>query len=241
MRFAGAHRPAEVTSMSRPISETTNEAIPFEAERRSMVENQIRRRGVRDERVLDAMFAVPRHEFVRAEHLHVAYQDCPLPIGPCETISQPYIVAAMTVAAKISPGDKVLEIVTGSGYQTAILAFLGAEVITIERNGSLAEAARARLERLGFSHVTVIEGDGTEGHPEGAPYRAILVTAAAPYVPHPLIDQLGDGGRLVIPVGDQTSQDLEVVFKVGKETTTQFLDPCTFVPLIGKHGWPGLR
>jgi len=241
MRFAGAHRPAEVTSMSRPISETTNEAIPFEAERRSMVENQIRRRGVRDERVLDAMFAVPRHEFVRAEHLHVAYQDCPLPIGPCETISQPYIVAAMTVAAKISPGDKVLEIGTGSGYQTAILAFLGAEVITIERNGSLAEAARARLERLGFSHVTVIEGDGTEGHPEGAPYRAILVTAAAPYVPHPLIDQLGDGGRLVIPVGDQYSQDLELIFKVGKETKTQFLDPCTFVPLIGKHGWPGLR
>jgi protein-L-isoaspartate(D-aspartate) O-methyltransferase len=145
----------------------------------------------------------------------------------------------MTAAAKISPGDRVLEIGTGSGYQTAILAFLGAEVITIERNGSLAQAARSRLERLGYSHVTVIEGDGTGGHPEGAPYRAILVTAAAPHVPHPLIDQLGDGGRLVIPVGSQHSQDLELIFKVGNETSTQYLDPCSFVPLVGKYGWPG--
>jgi protein-L-isoaspartate(D-aspartate) O-methyltransferase len=225
--------------MSRPISETTAEAIPFEAERRAMVEAQIRRRGVRDERVLDAMLAVPRHEFVRAEQLTAAYADCPLPIGPHETISQPYIVAAMTVAARVSPGDKVLEIGTGSGYQSAVLAQLGAEVTTIERSSVLAASARARLERLGYAHVTVIEGDGTEGHPAGAPYQAILVTAAAPLVPPPLIDQLGDGGRLVIPVGDQYSQDLELIYKVGNETSTQYLDPCTFVPLIGKHGWQG--
>ncbi len=204
-----------------------------------MVENQIRRRGVRDEKVLDAMLAVPRHEFVKPEYLEAAYEDCPLPIGPHETISQPYIVAAMTVAARVSPGDTVLEVGTGSGYQAAILAFLGAEVVNIERNGSLAAAARARLERLGYHPIAVIEGDGTEGYPERAPYQVIIVTAAAPHVPQPLIEQLADGGRLVIPVGDPRAQDLEVVFKVGNETSTQYLDPCMFVPLIGKHGWPG--
>jgi protein-L-isoaspartate(D-aspartate) O-methyltransferase len=224
--------------MARPVSEAIQNATTFEAARHSMVENQIRRRGVRDERVLAAMRAVPRHEFVMAEHLQVAYEDCPLPIGLRETISQPYIVAAMTVAARISPGDRVLEVGTGSGYQAAILAHLGATVTTVERNAALAQAARARLERLGFENITVIEGDGTEGYPSAAPYQAILVTAAAPHVPPPLIEQLGDGGRLVIPVGDQYSQDLEVIFKIGGETSTQFLDPCAFVPLVGWHGWP---
>jgi protein-L-isoaspartate(D-aspartate) O-methyltransferase len=225
--------------MSYPVSEAAQEAVPFEAERRAMVEQQIRRRGVRDERVLEAMFSVPRHEFVRPEYLGAAYEDRPLPIGTSETISQPYIVAAMTAAARISSGDKVLEIGTGAGYQAAVLAFLGADVVSIERNGALADAARQRLQRLGFDHVRVIEGDGTEGYPAGAPYRAILVTAAAPRVPEPLIEQLADGGRLVIPVGDRYRQDLLQIFKHGAETSTQFLDPCQFVPLIGKHGWPG--
>lgn len=227
--------------MVRSAFEATQEAIPFEAERRAMLEQQIRRRGVRDERVLDAMFAVPRHEFVPAEHIRAAYEDRPLSIGPSETISQPYIVAAMTVAVRISPGDKALEIGTGSGYQAAVLACLGADVITIERNGFLAEAARNRLQRLGFDRVKVLEGDGTEGYPAAAPYDVIVVTAAAPRVPAPLIDQLSDGGRLVIPVGDRYRQDLELIFKIGAEISRRFLDPCQFVPLIGKHGWPGPR
>jgi len=224
--------------MSRPHPGATQETIPYEAERRAMVESQIRRRGVRDERVLEAMFAVPRHEFVLPEQVHLAYEDYPLPIGMSQTISQPYIVAAMTAAVRISPGDKVLEIGTGSGYQAAVLAYLGAEVVTIERAASLAHSARARLKRLGFGSVEVIEGDGTVGYRDGAPYQAILVTAAAPSVPDPLIEQLADGGRLVIPVGDHYRQDLELIFKVGGETSKHYLDPCQFVPLIGKYGWP---
>lgn len=225
--------------MNRSVFEAAQEAVPYEAERRAMVEQQIRRRGVQDPHVLDAMFSVPRHEFVLPEHLGAAYEDRPLPIGTTETISQPYIVAAMTAAARISPGDKVLEIGTGAGYQAAVLAYLGAEVVTVERNGSLADAARERLQWLGFNRVKVVEGDGTEGYPADAPYQAILVTAAAPRVPEPLIEQLAVGGRLVIPVGDRSRQDLLQIFKHGAETSTRFLDPCQFVPLIGKHGWPG--
>ncbi|MFB3922467.1 MAG: protein-L-isoaspartate(D-aspartate) O-methyltransferase [Terriglobia bacterium] len=217
---------------------TTHETIPYEAERRAMVEQQIRRRGIRDEKVLEAMERVPRHEFVPAVHLGAAYDDRPLPIGEAETISQPYIVAAMTSAARIVPGDKVLEIGTGSGYQAAILTYLGAKVFTIERNFLLADAARARLERLGYSGVEVIEGDGTEGYPAGAPYQAIIVTAASPKVPQPLLDQLDEGGRMVIPVGDLWHQDLQLLFKHEGQVATRYLDPCQFVPLIGKHAWP---
>ena len=206
-----------------------------------MVEHQIRRRGVRDENVLKAMFAVARHEFVPPENIAAAYEDRPLPIGTVETISQPYIVAAMTAAARVSPGDKVLEIGTGSGYQAAVLAFLGARVISLERNPFLANTARERLRRLGYDAVEVIDGDGTEGFSPGAPYQAILVTAAAPHLPSPLVEQLADGGRLVIPVGDRVRQDLELIFRHGKETSTQFLDPCQFVPLVGRYGWPESR
>lgn len=212
--------------------------FPFQAERRAMVENQIRRRGIRDEQVLAAMLAVPRHEFVPAEHLGAAYDDRPLPIGETETISQPYIVAAMSAAASIAPGDKVLEIGTGSGYQAAILAWLGARVWTVERNPRLVQLARERFMRLGFEGVEVILGDGTEGYAVAAPYQAILVTAAAPCVPPPLLDQLDEGGRLVIPVGGLLHQDLELVYKHGGQTSTRFLDPCQFVPLVGKHAWP---
>lgn len=228
-------------SMMGSTSETVREAVPFEAERRAMVEQQIRRRGIRDEEVLEAMFAVPRHEFVQVQHLGAAYDDRPLPIGATETISQPYIVAAMTAAARISRGDKVLEIGTGSGYQAAVLAFLGARVVSLERNPSLARAAAERLRRLGYDAVEVIVGDGTEGFAPGAPYQAILVTAAAPRLPAPLVEQLADGGRLIIPVGGRSQQDLELVFKHGNETTTQILDPCQFVPLVGRYGWPEYR
>ncbi len=202
-----------------------------------MVEQQLRRRGLRDARVLEAMSNVPRHEFVPRTLLDSAYDDRPLPIGEAETISQPYIVAAMTAAARIEPGDNVLEVGTGSGYQAAILAYLGARVVTIERNSLLAEEARSRLARLGWSEVKVVTGDGSAGYAEAAPYDAIVVSAAAPRAPHALLDQLADGGRLVIPVGDLRHQMLQVIFKHAGEFATRDLDPCQFVPLIGEQGW----
>jgi protein-L-isoaspartate(D-aspartate) O-methyltransferase len=218
--------------------DTAKDTIPFESARRAMVEYQIRRRGIRDEKVLEAMFQVARHEFVPPAYLASAYDDRPLPIGESETISQPYIVAAMSVAARVQPGDKALEVGTGTGYQAAILAYLGATVYTVERNPQLAESARERLAHLGYKGIEVICGDGTEGHPSAAPYQVIVVTAAAPLVPPPLLDQLDSGGRMVIPVGDLLHQDLQLIFKRGSEVATRLLDPCQFVPLIGKHAWP---
>lgn len=210
----------------------------FEAERLRMVERQLRRRGVRDERVLQAMLKVSRHEFVPARFLERAYDDRPFPIGEIETISQPYMVAAMTEAAAVQAEDKVLEVGTGSGYQAAILHSLGARVWSLERNPRLAESARARLVRLGYSGVEVICCDGTEGYGLAAPYQAILVTAASPRVPDALVGQLADGGRLVIPVGDLHSQRLELVVKYASGVSIRMCDACQFVPLIGKHGWP---
>jgi len=223
--------------MFRPVSEAT----PYEATRRAMVQVQIRGRGVLDERVLEAMSIVPRHEFVRPEQIPLAYEDHPLPIGTCETISQPYIVASMTQAARVLPGDLVLEVGAGAGYQAAVLAHLGATVVTIERNPELAVGASERLERLGYRSIKVIEGDGTEGYPPDAPYVAILVTAAAPGIPPPLLEQLAEGGRLVIPVGTRYSQDLLLLTRHGSESTRQVIEPCQFVPLVGKYGWPGPR
>jgi protein-L-isoaspartate(D-aspartate) O-methyltransferase len=213
-------------------------AMRFEVRARDMIEIQLRRRGIREERVLDAMLRVPRHEFVPTELVAAAYDDRPLPIGEAETISQPYIVAAMTEAARVSPGDKALEVGTGSGYQAAILAYLGARVYTIERNPQLAAEARERLKRLGYLNVEVFSGDGSEGLSANAPYDVILVTAAAPTVSPALLGQLTDGGRLVVPVGDLYHQDLLLLFKHGGETATRILDPCQFVPLIGRGGWP---
>jgi protein-L-isoaspartate(D-aspartate) O-methyltransferase len=217
---------------------TVREAVPYESERRAMVETQLRQRGLHDPRVLEAMLKVPRHEFVPPALAHAAYDDRPLPIGEAETISQPYIVAAMTAAALVVPGDKVLEVGTGCGYQAAVLAQLGGRVYSIERNARLAEGARLRLARLGYSTVEVVVGDGTEGYAPAAPYQVIVVTAAGPNIPSPLLDQLADGGRLVIPVGSRENQFLEQVFKHDQETHTRLLDPCRFVPLVGKHGWP---
>jgi protein-L-isoaspartate(D-aspartate) O-methyltransferase len=213
-------------------------AMQFQVRARDMIETQLRRRGIRDERVLEAMLRVPRHEFVPAELVTAAYDDRPLPIGEAETISQPYIVAAMTEAARVSPGDKALEVGTGSGYQAAILAYLGATVYTIERNPRLTVDARERLTRLGYLNVQVFSGDGSEGLPANAPYDVILVTAAAPSVSPVLLGQLADEARLVVPVGDLYHQDLLLLFKHGGEMATRFLDPCQFVPLIGKGGWP---
>lgn len=216
----------------------TTEPTSFEKERREMLEVQLRRRSIRDERVLEAMFQVPRHEFVPTAFLKAAYDDRPLPIGEAQTISQPYIVAAMTQAARVQPEDKVLEVGTGSGYQAAILAYLGAKVYTIERNPQLLEAARARLAHLGFSGIQVIGGDGSEGYRAAAPFQIILVTAGAPDVPPSLLDQLANGGRMVVPVGDLVHQDLLLIFKHDQQIARRVLDPCQFVPLIGKGGWP---
>jgi protein-L-isoaspartate(D-aspartate) O-methyltransferase len=212
--------------------------IVFESERRAMIEWQLRRRGIYDERVLKAMFEVPRHEFVPLLYQQAAYDDRPIVIGDGQTISQPYMVAAMTEAAEVHPGDRVLEIGTGSGYQAAVLAHLGAEVITMERISRLAEAARDRLCRLGYAGIQVVAEDGSEGYPERAPYSGIVVTAAAPAVPHVLVGQLAEGGHLVIPVGTLQLQTLQVISKHGDKLSVRNLDPCQFVPLVGKQAWP---
>jgi protein-L-isoaspartate(D-aspartate) O-methyltransferase len=209
----------------------------FAAARREMVEAQIRRRGVTSQRVLEAMLSVPRHEFVPAEFRGEAYADKPLPIGEGQTISQPYMVAAMTEALELSGSERVLEIGTGSGYQAAVLSLLAREVISIESQTSLALDAQERLTDLGYANVHVHNGDGSSGFPEGAPYDAILVTAAAPEIPPVLAGQLREGGRLVIPVGSQGSQQLVQARKENGELKSRVLFDCQFVPLLGRYGW----
>ena len=205
--------------------------------RRAMVEDQIRRRHIQDEGVLAAMTQVPRHEFVHAELLGRAYEDAPLPIGEGQTISQPYIVAAMTAALRLSGSEKVLEIGAGCGYQGAILGCLASEVYTIECRSELAAEASERLARLGYANVHVHCGDGTLGLPELAPFDAILVAAAAPSVPGPLVEQLAAGGRMIVPVGDAENQELQLIERTDRALRTTILEPCRFVPLIGAHGW----
>ena len=214
--------------MIRAANSTLSETIHFESQRREMVALQIRDRGVRSERVLAAMSAVPRHEFVPANQTAAAYSDHALPIGEGQTISQPYVVAAMTQALSLG----------GSGYQAAVLSLLASEVIAIEFVPHLADAARDRLARLGYSNVQVEQGDGSMGWPAGAPYDAILVAAAAPDIPAPLVEQLTEGGRLVIPVGSVEEQNLLRVVKRGNQIFSETLFPCRFVPLRGHHGWP---
>ena len=213
-------------------------AHQFDIQARNMVETQLRRRGIRDERVLEAMRLVPRHEFVPAELVDGAYDDRPLPIGERETISQPYIVAVMTQAARVAPGDKALEIGGGCGYQAAILAQLGAKVWMIEINPRLAEEARERLERLGYRNVEVFAGDGSEGLATHAPYDVVIMSAGTPRVSPVLVGQLAEGGRLVAPVGNLHYQELLLLCQQGGQITTRHLDSCHFVPLIGKGGWP---
>jgi protein-L-isoaspartate(D-aspartate) O-methyltransferase len=210
-------------------------------ERARMVATQLRARGIRDERVLEALLAVPRDQFVPPWQRAAAYADEALPIPAGQTISQPYMVARMTELLEVLPGDRVLEIGTGSGYQAAVLATLGCRVTTIERHAELAAAARERLVRLGFGEaVDVRVGDGSLGDPQGAPWRGIVVTAAAPSVPVPLREQLDpDGGRLVVPVGSRDRQDLIVVVRRGDEWIERNDGPCVFVPLVGEAGFPG--
>lgn len=209
----------------------------YEVARRKMVETQIAARGIRDPRVLETMRQIPRHLFLDEGMWDQAYQDHPLPIGEKQTISQPYIVALMTEALELTPRDKVLEIGTGSGYQTAILASLCEWVYSMERIRSLALKARRVLDELRLYNVSMRIGDGTEGWPENAPYQAILVTAGAPEIPLPLKEQLAEGGRLVIPVGDRFSQSLYKVVKRKEEFHQEDLGGCRFVDLVGKYGW----
>lgn len=207
------------------------------AQARKALLAELRRRGITDPRVLAALEKVPRHLFVLPEHVSLAYEDRPLPIGLGQTISQPYIVALSTQALALSPEDRVLEIGTGSGYQTAILAELAKEVFTVERIPELSWEAQERLRRLGYKNVRFRIGDGTKGWPEEAPFSKILVTAAAPRVPKSLLAQLAEGGRMVIPVGGRFDQDLWLVRKEGGRPVYEYLCPVTFVPLIGEEGW----
>lgn len=202
-----------------------------------MVEEQIRKRGVKSGVLLEAMMRVPRHLFVPEELASRAYEDRALGIGEQQTISQPYMVASMTEYLELRGDEGVLEVGTGSGYQAAILAELAREVITVEQNVALAESARARLDSLGYRNVRVEIGDGTFGWPEAAPFDGILVAAAAPAIPQPLVTQLADGGRLIIPVGASDKQMLMRVRKRGGEITQEKLFPCQFVPLLGRYGW----
>lgn len=211
--------------------------MDFGRERRCMVEDQLIARGIEDGRVLAAMGKVPRECFVPEGHQSEAYQDHPLPIGEGQTISQPYMVALMTASLDPRPGDRVLEVGTGSGYQAAILDAMGARVYTMERFPHLAHNAMRALERCGIFGVKIRVGDGSLGWPEEAPFDGILVTASAPETPRALVDQLAPDGRLVIPVGAATSQSLKVVERRGQAVNTRVLCECAFVPLVGGQGW----
>jgi protein-L-isoaspartate(D-aspartate) O-methyltransferase len=214
-----------------------NEPPDFGANRLSMISRQLRARGINNDRVLAAFAKVPREEFVAAELRENAYEDRPLSIGCSQTISQPFIVAYMLQAADVRPDDHVLELGTGSGYQTALLAELAKSVVSLERHAELAQTARERLSRLGYSNVEIIAADGTLGYADHAPYDVVMVSAAAPHVPQALIDQLAENGRLVIPVGVRQSQNLVLVRRTQQGIQTSRLEGCAFVPLIGAQGF----
>ncbi len=209
----------------------------YEAERKRMVESQLRGRGICDPRVLAAMEKVPRHRFLPDPDDAAAHGDHPLSIGSGQTISQPYMVALMTECLHLAGTERVLEIGTGSGYQAAILAELSGRVVTVERLASLADGARQVLADLGYANVEVEVGDGSFGWPDNAPYDRIIVTAAAPEIAEPWTDQLADRGRLVAPLGDRWGQTLTVVTKRAGKLRHESLCGCVFVPLVGEHGW----
>jgi len=208
------------------------------AQRRQMVEQQLKRRGIKDPRVLEAMGSIPREIFVPERYRAWAYADEPLSIGYGQTISQPYMTALMTQLLELQGHEKVLEVGAGSGYHAAVLAWLAREVITMEIIPELAEMARQNLEKVGLSgKVRVVVGDGSQGYPEEAPYDAISVAAASPEIPQPLLDQLNDPGRMVIPIGGLDEQELILVIKTGGKTERRTAALCRFVPLRGGYGW----
>lgn len=210
----------------------------FALDRAKMVRDQIERRGIKNEKVLSAMRKVPRHLFVPPEYQSQAYTDHPLPIDCGQTISQPYIVALMSDLILASPEERVLEIGTGSGYQAAILSYLVAEVHSIDRHADLVNKAKKVTKDLEIDNIHFYIGDGSQGLPDLAPFDAILITAAAPTVPAPLLKQLNVGGRLVLPVGERWSQRLERWTRISEESFDQDINiPVSFVPLIGTYGW----
>jgi len=214
--------------------------LPPEAELarlRDALVNDLSFQGIADPGVLAAVKKVPRHRFVPPHLLPHAYEDRPLPIGHGQTVSQPYVMALSTAALALGPPDRVLEIGTGSGYQTAILAELAGEVYTVERLSDLSRSARELLGSLGYRNIRFHVGDGTKGWLQEAPFAAILVTAGAPHVPEALLAQLAPGGRLVIPVGGRFNQELTLIYDEGGRFVRRLLCPCTFVPLIGEEGW----
>lgn len=211
----------------------------FEAAREQMVRKQLRRRGIVDRRVLAAMGKVPRERFIAEELRGEAYADRALAIDCGQTISQPYIVALMTEALQLSGHEKVLEIGTGSGYQTAILAELAAEVVSVERYPELSEQAASALRALGYRNVTLAVGDGTLGWPSRAPFDRVIVTAAAARYPPALFEQLAEEGLLIIPLGGRDYQTLQAIRKVAGRPQATTLSACRFVPLVGVQGWPG--
>lgn len=213
-------------------------AAEFEFARHEMVAHQIRDRGIHSPRVLHAMQSVERHHFIPHEYVARAYADEPLPIGEGQTISQPFMVAVMADALSLEGHERVLEIGAGSGYQAAVISLLAREVLAVEAQPLLVTSARERLSRLGYHNVRIEEGDGSLGWPSGAPYDAILVTAAAPSLPPPLVQQLAEGGRLVVPVGSADQQELLRIVKRGQTISKQSLNACRFVPLLGRYGWP---
>jgi protein-L-isoaspartate(D-aspartate) O-methyltransferase len=209
----------------------------YEAERHRMVDGQLRSRGLRDERVLEAFEQVPRHLFVPGPVRYQAYADMPLPIGLDQTISQPYIVALMISLLNLRGDERVLEIGTGSGYEAALLASLAAEVHTVELLPELGRQADMLLRELGCGNVRVHIGDGSLGWPEAAPFAGIVAAAAAPKVPQPLLEQLSDGGRLVLPVAHEYEQYLRLIARSGSEYADRIVTAVAFVPMKGKHGW----
>jgi len=211
--------------------------MEFRKLREKMVETQLISRGIRDPRVLDAMRKVERHIFAGEPNLHTAYDDMALPIGEGQTISQPYMVAVMTEHLELKGTEKVLEIGTGSGYQGAVLAELAKEVYTIDRVAVLAEKAASTFRSLSYENIHVRTGDGTLGWPEEAPFDRIIITAASPKIPEPLLKQLGMQGILVIPVGSRFSQQLMKITRTEKGLIEEYHTPCIFVPLIGEYGW----
>jgi protein-L-isoaspartate(D-aspartate) O-methyltransferase len=216
---------------------TPRRSPDFAEQRDLMVERQLRRRGIEDEAVLAAMAAVPREHFVPESVRNSAYNDSALPIGHDQTISQPWVVAAICQAMRLSGGEKVLEIGTGSGYSAAVLARLAARVVSVERIPELGETARRKLEDLGLDNVEVIVGDGSRGHPEEAPYDAIAVHAATPEAPHSLLAQLDQDGRLVVPIATGSADLLTAFIRENGDLRQETIGPCRFVPLIGAEGF----
>jgi protein-L-isoaspartate(D-aspartate) O-methyltransferase len=219
------------------MSQLSIDPEQFARERAEMVQVQLRERGIRDERVLDAMLRIPRHEFVLPEYRSQAYEDRPLPIGETQTISQPFIIAVSLQALSLQGTESVLEVGTGSGYQTALLAQIARDVYSIERHSSLARGAEAILVRLGLNNVRVVVGDGSHGLLEHSPFDAIVVGAAAPGLPKSLFDQLSENGRMVIPVGPPQAQELQLVRKRDGRPIIDVLEGCRFVPLVGAEGY----